>query len=165
MVEHRRRRLAADRKVAGLGQMLDSRVQLAGERDGALEDGGRQPVGVVGHDQAAYRPVAEDDPQHHDRPVAERLRHGGRAYGGEHTGAGICAARCVRVSGVTAPAIPWALPASGPRRHAYAALASICALVVVTLAIAALKTFVPVISLGILYVFAVLPVAVLFGAR
>ena len=62
MVEHRRRRLAADRKVAGLGQMLDSRVQLAGERDGALEDGGRQPVGVVGHDQAAYRPVAEDDP-------------------------------------------------------------------------------------------------------
>ncbi len=66
---------------------------------------------------------------------------------------------------MTGPAIPWTLPASGPRRQVYAGLASVGALVVVTLAIAALKPFVPVISLGILYVFAVLPVAVLFGAR
>ncbi len=36
-------------------------------------------------------------------------------------------------------------------------------LVVVTLAIAVLKSFVPVLSLGVLYVFAVLPVAVAFG--
>jgi two-component system, OmpR family, sensor histidine kinase KdpD len=53
--------------------------------------------------------------------------------------------------------------ASGPRRHLMAAAASVVVLAVVTLAIGLLKSFVPVLSLGTLYVFAVLPVAVGFG--
>ncbi len=52
---------------------------------------------------------------------------------------------------------------SGPRRHALAAGACVADLVVVTVAIGVLKSFVPVLSLGVLYVFAVLPVAVVFG--
>lgn len=44
-----------------------------------------------------------------------------------------------------------------------AAVASVAAVIVVTGAIFALRTFVPVLSLGVLYVFAVLPVAVLYG--
>ncbi len=53
--------------------------------------------------------------------------------------------------------------ASGPRRHALGVGASVAVLVVVTVAIGLLKSFVPVLSLGVLYVFAVLPVAVGFG--
>jgi len=53
--------------------------------------------------------------------------------------------------------------ATGSRRHALAAAASVAVLVVVTAAIAVLKSFVPVLSLGVLYVFAVLPIAVAFG--
>ena len=44
-----------------------------------------------------------------------------------------------------------------------ATLASATAVAVVTAAIAALKPWAPVLSLGVLYVFAVLPVAVLYG--
>jgi two-component system sensor histidine kinase KdpD len=53
--------------------------------------------------------------------------------------------------------------ASGSRRHALGVGASVAVLVVVTVAIQLLKSFVPVLSLGVLYVFAVLPVAVVFG--
>ena len=53
--------------------------------------------------------------------------------------------------------------ASGSRRHALAAGASLSVLVAVTVAIVLLKSFVPVLSLGVLYVFAVLPIAVAFG--
>jgi two-component system, OmpR family, sensor histidine kinase KdpD len=53
--------------------------------------------------------------------------------------------------------------ATGSRRHLLAGSLSVAALVVVTLAIALLKSFVPVLSLGVLYVFAVLPIAVAFG--
>ncbi len=53
--------------------------------------------------------------------------------------------------------------ASGSRRHALAAGASLTVLVAVTVAIVLLKSFVPVLSLGVLYVFAVLPIAVAFG--
>jgi two-component system sensor histidine kinase KdpD len=53
--------------------------------------------------------------------------------------------------------------ASGPRRHLLAGGLSVAVLVVVTVAIGLLKSFVPVLSLGVLYVFAVLPVAVAFG--
>ena len=53
--------------------------------------------------------------------------------------------------------------ASGPRRHLLAGGLSVAVLTVVTIAIALLKLFVPVLSLGVLYVFAVLPVAVAFG--
>ena len=53
--------------------------------------------------------------------------------------------------------------ASGARRHGLAVGASIVVLVVVTVAIGLLKSFVPVLSLGVLYVFAVLPIAVAFG--
>jgi two-component system sensor histidine kinase KdpD len=53
--------------------------------------------------------------------------------------------------------------ASGPRRHLMAGAASVVVLAVVTLAIGLLKSFVPVLSLGTLYVFAVLPIAVGFG--
>jgi two-component system, OmpR family, sensor histidine kinase KdpD len=48
-------------------------------------------------------------------------------------------------------------------RHAAALLTSAAAVAVVTGAILALDSFAPVLSLGVLYVFAVLPVAVLFG--
>ena len=54
-----------------------------------------------------------------------------------------------------------ARPAS--RRHAAAGVASVVVLAVVTVAIGLLKSFVPVLSLGVLYVFAVLPIAVAFG--
>ena len=53
--------------------------------------------------------------------------------------------------------------ASGPRRHLLAGGLSVAVLVIVTIAIGLLKLFVPVLSLGVLYVFAVLPVAVAFG--
>ena len=53
--------------------------------------------------------------------------------------------------------------ASGSRRHGLAVGASVVVLVVVTVAIGLLKSFVPVLSLGVLYVFAVLPIAVAFG--
>jgi two-component system, OmpR family, sensor histidine kinase KdpD len=53
--------------------------------------------------------------------------------------------------------------ATGSRRHLLAGSTSVVVLVVVTLAIALLKSFVPVLSLGVLYVFAVLPIAVAFG--
>jgi two-component system, OmpR family, sensor histidine kinase KdpD len=53
--------------------------------------------------------------------------------------------------------------ASGSRRHALGVAASVVVLVLVTVAIEVLKSFVPVLSLGVLYVFAVLPVAVAFG--
>jgi two-component system sensor histidine kinase KdpD len=53
--------------------------------------------------------------------------------------------------------------ASGPRRHLLGVGTSVVVLVVVTIAIELLKSFVPVLSLGVLYVFAVLPVAVAFG--
>jgi two-component system sensor histidine kinase KdpD len=49
------------------------------------------------------------------------------------------------------------------RRLAIATLASIGAVTAVTVAIALLEDYVPVLSLGVLYIFAVLPVAVLFG--
>ncbi len=53
--------------------------------------------------------------------------------------------------------------ATGARRHLLAGGLSVVVLVVVTLAIGLLKSFVPVLSLGVLYVFAVLPIAVAFG--
>jgi two-component system sensor histidine kinase KdpD len=53
--------------------------------------------------------------------------------------------------------------ASGRRRHALGVAASAAVLVFVTVAIRVLETFVPVLSLGVLYVFAVLPIAVAFG--
>jgi two-component system, OmpR family, sensor histidine kinase KdpD len=53
--------------------------------------------------------------------------------------------------------------ASGRRRHGLAIGASVVVLVVVTVAIGLLKSFVPVLSLGVIYVFAVLPIAVAFG--
>jgi two-component system, OmpR family, sensor histidine kinase KdpD len=52
---------------------------------------------------------------------------------------------------------------AGANQHVAAAAASIVAVVAVTAGIALLKSFVPVLSLGALYVFAVLPVAVWFG--
>ncbi len=52
---------------------------------------------------------------------------------------------------------------SGSRRHVAAGVASVVVLAVVTVAIGLLKSFVPVLSLGVLYVFAVLPIAVAFG--
>jgi len=48
-------------------------------------------------------------------------------------------------------------------RHGTALLASAAAVALVTAAVFALDSFAPVLSLGVLYVFAVLPVAVLFG--
>jgi two-component system sensor histidine kinase KdpD len=48
-------------------------------------------------------------------------------------------------------------------RHVAALLASAAAVALVTGAIAVLDAFAPVLSLGVLYVFAVLPVAILFG--
>ena len=51
----------------------------------------------------------------------------------------------------------------GPRRHVVAVLSIAAAVATVTIAIALLQEIVPVISLGILYVFAVLPIALAFG--
>src|SRR6476620_589294 len=56
-----------------------------------------------------------------------------------------------------------ALPKRGPTRHIAALLASAAAVAIVTASIFALDSFAPVLSLGVLYVFAVLPIAVLFG--
>jgi len=55
------------------------------------------------------------------------------------------------------------LPTSGRAGHLTAAAASIAAVAAVTLAISAIKPFVPVLSLGVLYVFAVLPIAAVWG--
>ncbi len=55
------------------------------------------------------------------------------------------------------------LGSSGARRRGAGILLSLVSLALVTGAIYAFKAFVPVLSLGVLYVFAVLPVAVLFG--
>jgi two-component system, OmpR family, sensor histidine kinase KdpD len=54
-------------------------------------------------------------------------------------------------------------PTRGVARHLAALLTSAAAVAVVTVSIFALDAFAPVLSLGVLYVFAVLPVAVLFG--
>ena len=56
-----------------------------------------------------------------------------------------------------------ALPKRGLAHHVAALLASAAAVAIVTASIFALDSFAPVLSLGVLYVFAVLPVAVLFG--
>jgi two-component system sensor histidine kinase KdpD len=64
---------------------------------------------------------------------------------------------------LTSRALSTTRDAAGPRRHLLAGSLSVAVLVVVTVAIALLKSFVPVLSLGVLYVFAVLPVAVAFG--
>jgi two-component system, OmpR family, sensor histidine kinase KdpD len=56
-----------------------------------------------------------------------------------------------------------ALPQRGLARHAAAVLCSSAAVALVTAAIYALEQVAPVLSLGVLYVFAVLPVALLFG--
>ena len=56
-----------------------------------------------------------------------------------------------------------ALPTRGYRRHLAALLCSVAVVALVTGAIFALDSFAPVLSLGVLYVFAVLVVAVLFG--
>ncbi len=51
----------------------------------------------------------------------------------------------------------------GPTRHVAGVLASVAAVALVTGAIYALETVAPVLSLGVLYLFAVLPVALVFG--
>jgi two-component system sensor histidine kinase KdpD len=56
-----------------------------------------------------------------------------------------------------------ALPQRGLARHATAVLGSSAGVALVTAAIYALEQVAPVLSLGVLYVFAVLPVALLFG--
>jgi two-component system sensor histidine kinase KdpD len=56
-----------------------------------------------------------------------------------------------------------ALPTRGLARHAAALITSVAAVAIVTGAIYVLDSFAPVLSLGVLYVFAVLPVAVFFG--
>ena len=56
-----------------------------------------------------------------------------------------------------------ARPARSRGELAVGLLASVGAVVFVTAAIAVVKPYVPVLSLGVLYVFAVLPVAVLWG--
>jgi two-component system sensor histidine kinase KdpD len=56
-----------------------------------------------------------------------------------------------------------ALPTRGVARHLAALLASAAAVALVTVAVYGLDSFTPVLSLGVLYVFAVLPIAVLFG--
>ena len=56
-----------------------------------------------------------------------------------------------------------ALPKRGLARHAAALITSAAAVALVTASIYALDSFAPALSLGVLYVFAVLPVAVLFG--
>jgi two-component system sensor histidine kinase KdpD len=59
--------------------------------------------------------------------------------------------------------VTMALPKRGLARHAAAVLASAAGVAIVTGAIYALEHVAPVLSLGVLYVFAVLPTAVLFG--
>jgi len=56
-----------------------------------------------------------------------------------------------------------ALPKRGLARHAAALITSAAAVALVTASIYALDSFAPVLSLGVLYLFAVLLVAVLFG--
>ena len=56
-----------------------------------------------------------------------------------------------------------ALPKRGLARHATALITSVAAVALVTASIYALDSFTPVLSLGVLSLFAVLPVAVLFG--
>jgi two-component system, OmpR family, sensor histidine kinase KdpD len=56
-----------------------------------------------------------------------------------------------------------ALPQRGLARHAAAVFVSAAVVALVTLAVYALEQVAPVLSLGVLYVFAVLPVALLFG--
>jgi two-component system sensor histidine kinase KdpD len=56
-----------------------------------------------------------------------------------------------------------ALPKRGIARHVAALLASAAAVALVTASVFALDSFAPVLSLGVLYVFAVLPIAVFFG--
>jgi two-component system sensor histidine kinase KdpD len=56
-----------------------------------------------------------------------------------------------------------AFPQRGLARHAAAVFVSAAVVVLVTLAVYALEQVAPVLSLGVLYVFAVLPVALLFG--
>jgi two-component system sensor histidine kinase KdpD len=56
-----------------------------------------------------------------------------------------------------------AVPTRGLARHAAALATSAAAVALVTAAIYALDSFAPVLSLGVLYLFAVLPIAVLFG--
>jgi len=56
-----------------------------------------------------------------------------------------------------------ALPKRGSARHAAALMTSVATVALVTASIYALDSFAPVLSLGVLYLFAVLPVAVLFG--
>jgi two-component system sensor histidine kinase KdpD len=56
-----------------------------------------------------------------------------------------------------------ARPVRSPGELAVGLLASLGAVVFVTAAVAALQPYVPVLSLGVLYVFAVLPIAVLWG--
>ena len=55
------------------------------------------------------------------------------------------------------------LPQRGLARHAAAVFVSAAVVALVTLAVYALEQVAPVLSLGVLYVFAVLPVALLFG--
>ena len=56
-----------------------------------------------------------------------------------------------------------ALPTRGLARHVAALVGSVAAVAIVTGALFAFKTFAPVLSLGVLYVFAVLPIAIVFG--
>jgi two-component system, OmpR family, sensor histidine kinase KdpD len=56
-----------------------------------------------------------------------------------------------------------ALPTQGVARHLAALLASAAAVALITLAVYGLDSFTPVLSLGVLYVFAVVPIAVFFG--
>jgi len=56
-----------------------------------------------------------------------------------------------------------ALPKRGTARHAAALITSVTAVALVTASISALDSFAPVLSLGVLYLFAVLLVAALFG--
>jgi two-component system sensor histidine kinase KdpD len=56
-----------------------------------------------------------------------------------------------------------ALPTRGLARHAAALFCSVAVVALVTSALVAFKTFAPVLSLGVLYVFAVLPIAIIFG--
>ena len=56
-----------------------------------------------------------------------------------------------------------ALPKQGLARHAAALTTSVAAVALITASIYALDSFAPVLSLGVLYLLAVLPVAVLFG--
>jgi two-component system sensor histidine kinase KdpD len=55
------------------------------------------------------------------------------------------------------------MPKSPSRRNVLGALACVAAVAIVTGAIQLLKPYIPVLSLGVLYVFAVLPIAIAFG--